>query len=287
MGIEVKNGTFGYGARPVIKSLDLPVRDNKVLTVLGKNGVGKTTLLKCMMGFLKWRSGTTLLDGKPLESYAQREIWQRISYVPQAKRSPFAFTVLDTVVMGLNASTKLFSVPSRQDYEKARAVLDELGMAPMAEKDSSEISGGELQMILIARALVSEPAILILDEPESNLDMRNQLRVLETIEKVSQAGKTTCIINTHFPEHALSISDDTLFLGGGDLVLLGPTRDVVTKENIRDFFGVHACIVPVEIDLPSRTADGQATADGSTCERRTIYPYRICEEGTVTERLAQ
>ena len=178
MSIEVQGGTFGYGPDPIISKLDLPVRDNRVLTILGKNGVGKTTLLKCMMGFLKWREGQTLLDGRPLTSYPSKEVWKRISYVPQAKRSPFAFSVLDTVVMGLNANAKAFSVPSHADYDKARAVLESLGMSAIIDKDSSEISGGELQMVLIARALVSDPAILILDEPESNLDMRNQLRVL-------------------------------------------------------------------------------------------------------------
>ena len=296
MGIEVRNATFGYGSEPVICGLDLPVRDNKVLTVLGRNGVGKTTLLKCMMGFLKWRSGETLLDGRPLKSYSLTEVWSRISYVPQAKRSPFAFSVLDTVVMGLNASAKAFSVPSREDYEKAHETLADLGVAGIEDKDSSEISGGELQMVLIARALVSDPRILILDEPESNLDMRNQLRVLGAIQKISERGTTTCIINTHFPEHALLVSDDTLFLGGGSHMLLGPTPDVVTRENIRDFYGVDAAIVPVGTDLiADRTrCDGAKDAgdnakaggergnakDGGAGERghRTVYPFRICPD---------
>lgn len=262
MGIEVRGGTFGYGAERIIEGLDLPVRDNKVLTVLGRNGVGKTTLLKCMMGFLKWDKGETLLDGKPLSSYPVRDVWKRVSYVPQAKRSPFAFSVLDTVVMGLNAMGGAFSVPSKEDYAKARDVLDELGMGAIADKDTSAISGGELQMVLIARALVSDPAILILDEPESNLDMRNQLRVLGAIEAISAKGRTTCIINTHFPEHALLVSDDTLFLGGKGRMLLGRTADVVTSDNIREFYGVEAVVVPVELPGEGR-------------ERQTIYPYRI------------
>lgn len=262
MNIEVREGTFGYGARTVLDHIDLPVRENKVLTILGKNGVGKTTLLKCMMGFLHWRSGGTWLDGKPLSSYPHKEIWKRISYVPQAKRSPFAYSVIDTVVMGLNANSKTFSVPSRSDYDRAYAVLERLGMTSIAEKDCGDISGGELQMTLIARALVSDPAILILDEPESNLDMRNQLRVLGTIEGISATGSTTCVINTHFPEHALSISDDTLFLGPGGMRLLGATKDVVTEENIRKFYEVEARVVPVSIDIG---------------ERSTIYPYRIID----------
>ena len=280
MGIEVRNASFGYGSEPVICGLNLPVRDNRVLTILGRNGVGKTTLLKCMMGFLKWRSGETLLDGRPLKSYSLSQVWSRISYVPQAKRSPFAFSVLDTVVMGLNASAKAFSVPSREDYEKAHAALADLGVESIADKDSSEISGGELQMVLIARALVSDPRILILDEPESNLDMRNQLRVLGAIQKISERGTTTCIINTHFPEHALLVSDDTLFLGGGSHMLLGPTPDVVTRENIRDFYGVDAAIVPVGTDLISGGAGECAGGASGSGERghRTVYPFRICPD---------
>lgn len=271
MGIEVRGASFGYGSQRIIDGLDLPVRDNKVLTVLGRNGVGKTTLLKCMMGFLKWREGATLLDGRPLSEYPLRDVWKRISYVPQAKRSPFAFSVIDTVVMGLNSSAGAFSVPSREDYERAHATLASLGMDGIANKDSSEISGGELQMVLIARALVSEPQILILDEPESNLDMRNQLRVLDAIQRISAAGTTTCIINTHFPEHALLVSDDTLFLGGRGKMLLGPTADVVTPDNIREFYGVEALVVGVE--LPGYADEGGRAAD--TMARRTVYPYRI------------
>lgn len=262
MIIEVRDATFGYRQHTVIEGLDLTTPENKVLTILGKNGVGKTTLLKCMMGFLHWRRGKTLLDGRPLASYPQREIWQHVSYVPQAKRSAFAYSVIDTVVMGLNASSGMFSVPSREDYERAHDVIARLGIEGIEQKDCSEVSGGELQMALIARALVSNPSVLILDEPESNLDMRNQLRVMGAIEGVAGAGDTTCVINTHFPEHALAISDETLFLGPGGMRLLGPTADVVTEENIRRFYEVDAALVPV------------STAVGP---RRTIYPYRIVE----------
>lgn len=260
MILEVRDGTFGYGGKPVLDHLSLTVPENKVLTVLGKNGMGKTTLLKCMMGFLRWKSGATWLDGKPLADYPHREVWRRISYVPQAKRSPFAFSVIDTVVMGLNAEGGMFSVPSHEDYDRAYAVLRTLGIEQIASRDCGAISGGELQMALIARALVSDPRILILDEPESNLDMRNQLRVLEAIERVAAKGDTTCVINTHFPEHALSVSDETLFLGPDGQRLLGPTAEVVSEDNIRRFYQVDAKVVPVSVDVG---------------ERRTVYPYRI------------
>lgn len=260
MRLSVRGGSYAYGSHDVIRDLDLDVRENAVLTVLGPNGVGKTTLLKCLMGFLRWRSGQTLLDERPLSSYSHRELWTHVSYVPQAKRSPFAYSVVDTVVMGLNAGSGLFSSPRREDYDRAYAMLERLGIQDIASRSCAEVSGGQLQMALIARALVGEPQVLVLDEPESNLDMRNQLRVLEAILEVARGRDTTCVINTHYPEHAFLVSDDTLFMGTDGSRLFGPTEEVVTEENIRAFYRVDARVVPVRVG----------------CDRmRTVFPYAI------------
>jgi iron complex transport system ATP-binding protein len=213
MTLEVKNATFGYRKNPILEDISLSAANNSIVTILGPNGVGKTTLLKCIMGFLKLRSGEVLLNGKPVNEYSNKEFWQRISYVPQAKKSVFSYRVLDAVVMGLNAGQNFFATPKHEDYEKAMRVIEAVGATQLTDKYCNELSGGELQLVMIARALVSEPELLILDEPESNLDMRNQLCVLNIIEQVSRNLKTSCLINTHFPNHALKISDQTLLLG--------------------------------------------------------------------------
>ena len=260
MNLQVKNGSFGYKNKSLLQNIEFGIDGNTILTILGPNGVGKTTLLKCIMGFLPWEKGETLLNGRPLLSYSNKEIWKKISYVPQAKKSVFSYTVLDMVVMGLSASQSFFDVPKKQEYDKAYCMLETVGITKLAEKYCNELSGGELQMVMIARALVSKPELLILDEPESGLDMKNQICVLDIISRASKELNTACIINTHFPNHALNISDSTLLMGYGNKKLLGKTSELLTEENIERFFSVRSRVVAF-------TAERQ--------NYKTIFPYKI------------
>lgn len=262
MKLEVKNGCFGYGNQEVLKDINFEIGDNTVMTILGPNGVGKTTLLKCIMGFLKWKSGECLLDGTPMNYRNMKAFWQKTSYVPQAKQSAFSYKVMDSVMMGLNAGQSFFATPSAKDYDKAYEVLKTLGVEKLADKYCNALSGGELQMVMMARALISKPQLLILDEPESNLDMKNQLQIVNTIERVANEFKTSCLINTHFPNHALQISDTTLMLGYGNKQLKGKTMDIVTELNIKKYFGVCSKVVPL-------LAESE--------KYYTIFPYKIAE----------
>ena len=262
MKLEVRNGGFGYGEKMILKNINFEVGDNTVMTILGPNGVGKTTLLKCIMGFLKWKSGECLMDEKTMNYRSMKEFWQKTSYVPQAKQSAFSYKVMDAVIMGLNSRQNFFAIPSADDYEKAYQVLKTLGVEKLAGKHCNALSGGELQMVMMARALISEPELLILDEPESNLDMKNQLMIVNTIERVAEEFKTSCLINTHFPNHALKISDTTLMMGYGNKQLQGRTMDIVTEDNIKEFFGVCSKVVPLRADSE---------------KYYTIFPYKIAE----------
>ncbi|MEA4891162.1 MAG: ABC transporter ATP-binding protein [Peptococcaceae bacterium] len=262
MLLEVKNGCFGYNGKPILREINFTLEEHSVLTILGPNGAGKTTLLKCVMGFLKWQEGQTLLEDRPAESYTAKEFWQKISYVPQAKKSVFSYRVLDAVVMGLNANQNFFALPKPQDYQKAEEVLASIGAAKLAGKYCSELSGGELQMVMIARALISGPRLLVLDEPESNLDMKNQLSVLGVIEQAAHDFRTACLINTHFPNHALKISHRTLLLGYDNQQLLGDTLSVVTEANIQRFFSVCSKVLALEAE---------------NIRYHTIFPYKIAQ----------
>lgn len=260
MILEVRNGKFSYGDVPIFTEISFALDYEKIMTVLGPNGVGKTTLLKCIMGFLPWDSGEIMIEGKPFKLLKEKEIWKVISYVPQAKKSIFSYKVLDMVVMGLNPEYGFFCTPKREHYDRARDILKLIGYEKLERRYCNELSGGELQMVMIARALVSNPKLLILDEPESNLDMKNQLRVLTAIEKAVHEMHSACLINTHFPDHALNISDQTLFLGNGQEKLCGPTKELLTEENMKRFFGVFAKKI-------SFTAGEQ--------RYQTIFPYKI------------
>ncbi len=262
MKLEVKNGGFGYGSGMILKNINFEVGTHTVMTILGPNGVGKTTLLKCIMGFLKWRTGDCLMDGKSMTPRSMKEFWKKTSYVPQAKQSAFSYKVIDAVIMGLNSKQSFFAIPSEEDYEKAHQVLKTLGVEKLAGKHCNALSGGELQMVMMARALISEPELMILDEPESNLDMKNQLQIVNTIERVAEEFHTSCLINTHFPNHALKISDRTLMLGYGNKQLQGKTLDIVTEGNIKEFFGVCSKVVPLKADSE---------------KYYTIFPYKIAE----------
>lgn len=246
MNLTVNHGGFYYQKNtPIFNDINFSVDSGEILAILGPNGAGKTTMLRCITGMLKWKNGESLLDGEPIHSMTAKKLWSHMAYVPQAKGASSAYTTLEAVLLGRSSRLNAFSTPKQQDIDKAVEVMQQLGIAHLMEKKCSAISGGELQMVLIARALASEPQVLILDEPESNLDFKNQLIVLDTITRLAQQGMT-CVFNTHYPAHALQRSHKALILSRGGEYIFGSTPSVVTEENIRKAFGVDAIIGEVE-----------------------------------------
>lgn len=246
MNLTVKNGSFFYQKdTPVLQNLHFSVDSGEILAILGPNGAGKTTMLRCITGMLKWRTGESLLDGTPIHAMSTRKLWSKMAYVPQARSASASYTVFETVLLGRSSHLNAFSPPGKEDVEKAKEAMALLGISHLADKTCSAISGGELQMVLIARALAAEPQVLILDEPESNLDFRNQLVVLDAMTRLAQRGMT-CVFNTHYPAHALQRADKSLILSRGGEYIFGSTASVVTRENIRRAFGVEAVIGEIE-----------------------------------------
>lgn len=261
MNFAVKDGCFGYSEKKkVLNQINFEVHDKEILSILGSNGVGKTTLLKCTLGLLNWKSGETLLDGKSLRTMKHAEIWKQIGYVPQAKLSAFAYTTEEMVLLGRNSHLKFFEQPGKKDREIARNCMEKIGIGHLEGKLCSRISGGELQMVLIARALTARPKLLILDEPESNLDFKNQLIVLETIRNLRDEEGISSIVNTHYPGHAISISDKALILNRDGSSVFGPAHSSIVEENLEKAFGVnvkikdfyhrekkYTCVLPLSI----------------------------------------
>ena len=246
MNITVKNGSFFYQKdTPIFHNINFSADAGEILAILGPNGAGKTTLLRCITGMLKWRGGESLLDGKPIHTMNTRDLWSCMAYVPQAKAVSSAYTTFETVLLGRSSHLNAFSAPKAADLQKAKEVMEFLGIYHLADKKCNAISGGELQMVLIAKALASDPKVLILDEPESNLDFKNQLIVLDAMSKLAQNGMT-CIFNTHYPAHALQRAHKSLILSRGGDYIFGATSAVVTRENIRKAFGVEAVIGEIE-----------------------------------------
>ena len=267
MKLTVENASFGYKPdAPVIKNLNLSVESGTLAAVLGPNGAGKTTFLRCLMGFLRWDAGRTLLDGEDILGIPERKLHSRISYVPQARGGgTVSLPAEDMILLGRTGKIGLFSTPGKDDRRIVRQIAGQMGIESLLSKRCTEMSGGELQMVLIARALAAEPELLILDEPESNLDFRNQLVVLETLTRLSNEGMAV-MFNTHYPDHALTRAAESLLLFRGGETVWGPTAEVVTEENIGRAFGVEAVIREFETPgsvyrsiLPLRLWDGGST----------------------------
>lgn len=244
--IKTENAAFGYdGGQMLFQNLSFSVEKGETLAILGANGIGKTTFLRCMMGFLKLGAGRILVDGQDVAHMPVTEFWKLVSYVPQAKSLVFGYSVLNMVVMGRSQYVPFGCVPSKKDFEHAMQILEEMGLSDLASRSCNKLSGGQLQMVLIARALSKDPKILIMDEPESNLDMKNQLKVLNIIDKLSHRDQLSVIINTHFPANAMRCSDKTLLLKR-DGHLFGRTKEIITRENIREYFDISAEVVDVQ-----------------------------------------
>ena len=244
--LRIENGSFAYKSGPrILKDINIEVEPGEILAVLGPNGAGKTTLLRCMMDMLHWQNGRSILDGEDIRSIPASKLWRRMAYVPQARSAAVSYTAFQTVLLGRSSRIGAFSAPSAEDMKVAERVMDRLGISHLADKPCYAISGGELQMVLIARAMAAEPEILVLDEPESNLDFKNQLIVLDAMTALAAEG-VACIFNTHYPAHALQRAGKALMLSKDGRSIFGDTTSVVTEENIRRAFGVDALIGEVE-----------------------------------------
>lgn len=246
MKLEVKDGAFGYSKNSTLfQNINFSITDGDILAILGPNGAGKTTMLKCIMGLLSWRSGASYLNDTDIRDFSTADLWQQIAYVPQAKGVSSAYSVEEMVLLGRSSHLNPFAKPQKSDLELVDSLLEKLHITKLKGKRCNCLSGGELQMVLIARALATQAGILVLDEPESNLDFKNQLLVLDTISSLANDGMI-CLFNTHYPAHALQRSNKSLILSYGGEYLFGATKSVITEENIANAFGVKAIIGEIE-----------------------------------------
>ena len=235
MNIQGHDLTIGYPDRTVGRGLDVIVSTGEVLALLGPNGGGKTTLLKTLLGLLKPKAGEVRLAEKPLGAYSTRERARVIAYVPQVHISTFAFTVETVVLMGRTAHGSLFSRPSAQDRAVAHAALERFGIAALADRPYTMISGGERQLVLLARALAQEPQFIVLDEPTASLDFGNQGKVMNEIRALAKSGHGV-LFTTHDPNHALRTADRAYLLRDGTRIADGPVASVLNREQLEALY---------------------------------------------------
>ena len=247
MSIEVKNLSFSYGDRPVLHDISFSVGKGEFLSILGPNGVGKSTLFRCVLGLLSGYTGQVLVDGVDARSFSVREAARHIAYIPQSSHPVFNYSVFDIVLMGRTSGLSTFRSPGRKDTEQCLWALEKIGISHLRDRCFHRLSGGEQQLVLIARALVQNAPILMLDEPTANLDFGNQLLVLEQARSLAREGYTV-IQTTHHPEQSYMFSDRILAIQKGRVLTEGKPSDVLTDETIRSLYGVDVDVVSLNND---------------------------------------
>jgi len=250
--IVFNNITCGYGNTAVLSGIVAQIRAREVTCLLGKNGVGKTTLFKTVLGLLPLIGGSIQYSGKNRGELSARQFARYISYVPQAHSNPFPFSVAEVVLMGQFAHSEGrlgLANPGTKQQDIAERCLVQLGIEYLKHRIFSSLSGGEKQMVLIARAMAQQTEFIAMDEPTSNLDLCNQMRVMQVVAKLKQCGYGV-IINTHSPQHALQYADQVLLLKEGALHKAGSPETVITGASLSDLYGV-----PIEI-VEACTAEG-------------------------------
>ncbi|WP_423793116.1 ABC transporter ATP-binding protein [Methanocaldococcus indicus] len=242
MILSVDGVEFSYKSRKILNNIKFEVKRGEVVSILGVNGAGKSTLLKCINKILKPKKGTILIDNFDIDKLNNSELAKLVGYVPQKSEGNY-MTVFDTVLLGRKPHIK-WEV-SERDIELTYKVLKLLDLEDYALRYTNELSGGELQKVIIARALVQEPKVLLLDEPTNNLDLKNQLEVMKIIKDVSKSKNIASIIVMHDLNLALRFSDKFIMLKDGYVYAYGG-KEIITPENIKAVYGVDVIIENVK-----------------------------------------
>ncbi len=237
MNLEVKNLSFSYGERKVLKDICFSAEYGELLSVLGPNGVGKSTLFRCILGLLVPQQGEILVDGRAVGQMEASRLAGYIAYIPQSNNPAFNYTVLDMVVMGTTAQLGSFRIPGSNERKQAVRSLERLGIGHLRDRGYGTISGGERQLVLIARAMAQQARLLVMDEPSANLDYGNRIRVMQTVKELVRDGYGV-IQSTHDPDQAFLYSDKILALLDGQVLAWGTPEKVICDSLISRLYGV-------------------------------------------------
>lgn len=240
--LQVENISFSYRKRQVLSEVDFSVKSGCFCALLGPNGSGKTTLLKCINQILCQDSGSILLDGQAASSLERKDIARLVAMVPQQTHLVFGFNVIDLVVMGRSSNLGATGLPGRQDYNVAQAALEELEISHLTRRKFNELSGGERQLVLLARALCQDPRILLLDEPTSHLDFKNQFLILKKVRELTRERGLASVISIHDPNQAARYCDYVVMLKDGRILRQGSVQEVFQPISLAELYGMKVVV---------------------------------------------
>ena len=242
---EVKNISFDYDGEVIFSDISFSIERGDVLCILGPNGTGKTTLIKCLNGLNEINSGEILINGEDIRALSFRQISKHVGYIPQSHVPSFPFKVFDVVLMGRAPYLNLTDSPKDEDKKIALDALKTLGIEGLKDKEYTNLSGGERQLVFLARVLCQKPDILILDEPTSHLDFGNQIKLLEIIDNLARSG-LSIIMSSHFPDHAFLSSTKVAIMKNKKFIDFGTPDDVVTEENLKRAYSIDVKLMELD-----------------------------------------
>lgn len=244
--LSFRNVTFGYQpGRPILQDLSFDLQPGRILAILGPNGAGKTTLLYLALGWLSAWSGEVLFEERPLRAHSPSERGRRLALVPQNEHTPFDYSVLEYVLMGRAPHIPPLGMPAEADYQASYAALEQVGLRPLADHPVPHLSSGEHQLMLLARAIVQDSPLLLLDEPTAHLDLHNKALLIRMIRQLRSRGVTLLMTN-HEPEVVLALADDVLLMEPGRPAIFGPIDQVFTAEALSRLYDLPIRLVEVE-----------------------------------------
>lgn len=234
---KIENLSFKYNSsKQILNNISFNIDKKEIYTVLGKNGIGKTTLFNCLLNLNNKYEGSILLKDRDIKTLKEKEIAKLVSYVPQGTNCTFDYTVFEYVLMGLASNISLFSSPSKKEEDKVIDALNELDIINLKDRKFNELSGGEQQLVLIARAIVNNPLVILFDEPTSHLDYENQIKVLRIIKKLNSKG-FTIVLTTHDPNHAFLLNRNVILFENNGSIKEGGINEVLTDKNLQEIYG--------------------------------------------------
>ncbi len=241
MQIKINDLTFSYSSVPVLKNITFDLSGSKFVSIMGPNGVGKSTLIHCINKILTPTEGTVMLDDQNVTEISIKEMAKIVGYVPYSANDTFPLTVVDTVLMGRHPYSKWNTLD--QDLDIVYDTLSRLGISHLAMRSFNELSAGQHQKVMLARGLVQEPKILLLDEPTSNLDVRHQLDVTKMLRALSREKDILVIMISHDINIAAKYSDEVIMMKGGTIYAVGTPKEVITENNLREVYGVESVVI--------------------------------------------